>query len=377
MESIKQIQKAGPDSSVAQIGTIQIYGIDEKRVREICDEKLQYAIRDLTTEASNVAKQKVNEFITVLLGKLSGRKPDLSAFAEPSFQRELVKAQTFSATSDRKSDFEILSELLLARMNRQLKRKTKTGISRAMEVVTELDDDELLGITIVFLVLALSITPQFGSDIQAGLDKFEQIFAQFPLDELPSTTSWFENLNMLDAVIINPFGGFSKFTDVFENKLNGYVCVGIRRDSPEFEKANELLQKASLSELLLTSNEFLQGYYRLPIVAKADIKSLSLQKEIFDPKSGQTIQVITPITDHMLQTLSEIFALYSKDKKLLSEVKRNFEAKLSKYPSLCRVQKWFDAIPTSFRITKVGRALAYVNGKRYVPDLPELSLESD
>lgn len=375
MGNIKQVQKAGDGSSVAQIGMINNYGIDEKRVREICDEKIQYAIHDLTSEACTKATQKVYDFITLLLAKISERKMDLSAFAEPSFQRELIKAQTFSAVSDRKTDVEMLSELLLARMNGKLKRKTKTGISRAMEVVAELDDDELLGLTVVFLVLSISPTAQLGAESRLGLDAIERVFSKFPLDELPNVTAWIENLNILDAVIISPFGGFSKFHDILESKMSGYVCVGIGKDAPELLKAKSLLRTALLSDSVLCENEFLEGYYRLPVVNISDVRTLSLHKMFQDSSTGKIINIPVPMTEDVIRTLSDISALYNKDAKLMSEVKQKFEAKLKAYPTLYKVQQWFDNLKMSFNITKVGKALAYVNGKRYAPELPELSLE--
>ena len=377
MENIKQVQKAGTGAAVTQIGQIGIVncGIDEKRAREICDEKINEAIRDLTEEACNKAVQRVADFISVFLKKVSERQVDLSAFAEPSFQRELAKAQKFSAASDRENDIELLSDLLLERMNGKLKRKTKTGISRALEVVTEIDDDELLGLTIVFLVLSISPTSLFGSETRMGLDVLERIFVKLPLSSLPNTSSWVENLNILDAVIISPFWGGSKFADILEQRLNGYVCVGIGENTPEFETAKNILHAAKISESLLTKNEFLPGYFRLPVVNTSDFDSLSFHKKIINPKDGSTTIITVPTTKEMSHSLSEVSALYSRDGKLLSEVKQKFEAELVNYPSLSLVQKWFDTLTTSFTVTKVGAALAYVNGKRYAPELPMPPLE--
>ena len=374
MESIKQIQKAGSGAAVTQIGIVNC-GIDEKRAREICDEKINDAIRDLTEEACNKAVQRVYDFISVFLKKVSERQVDLSAFAEPSFQRELAKAQKFSAASDRENDFEMLSELLLERMNGKLKRKTKTGISRALEVVTEIDDDELLGLTIVYLGLSLSPASSLSETSHWGLGVLERVFAKFPLSDLSKTNSWVENLNMLDAIILNPFDRFSKFADLLATKLNGYVCVGIGEGTQEFEKAKQLLRNAGISESLLVKNEFLQGYYRLPVVNTSDFGSLSVEMAILNPENGTQTNTWVPIPTAMTQVMSEVFALYDKNAKLLFEVKKRFMDQLNSYPALSLVQKWFDSLNTSFSVTKVGKALAYVNGRRYAPELPMPPLE--
>ena len=141
MADLSQIQKAGTGASQLQVGVLNV-GIDEKRAREICDEKISDAIRDLTAEAFGVAKERVEDLVTMTLAKIQKQKVDMSSFSDPKFQREIAKAQSSAASSDRKSDIEMLAELLVARMDGKLQRKTHTGISRAEQAYQIAHKDE-------------------------------------------------------------------------------------------------------------------------------------------------------------------------------------------------------------------------------------------
>ncbi len=62
MADSSQVQKAGAGASQFQVGVLNV-GIDEKRVREICDEKIAYAIEDLTFDARGLAEERIVELV--------------------------------------------------------------------------------------------------------------------------------------------------------------------------------------------------------------------------------------------------------------------------------------------------------------------------
>lgn len=374
MADSSQVQKAGAGASQFQVGVLNV-GIDEKRAREICDEKISDAIRDLTGEAFGVAKARVEDLVTMTLAKIQKQKADMSSFADPKFQREIAKAQSSAASSDRKSDIEMLSELLVARMDGKLQRKTHTGISRAIEIVSDVDDDELLALTAVHAVGCYYPSSIKGHSIKEGLFALNRLYEQLKVSDLPQGEGWMENLNMLDAIIISPIGGFKKIVEYFEEKLDGYVCAGIGMASPEFNTAKQILKSAGLSENILVPHQALQGYVRLPVVRLPECSDLQLLKYVTNRTDGKPMPMISTPSLQEVQAMEKVVALYAKDASLLTKVKKAFEDEWAKFPALVEMQKWFDGLHKSFEITKVGMALAYVNAKRCAPDLPPLRLE--
>lgn len=374
MAEENMIQKAGLGSNQVMIGTV-VCGVDEKRVREICDEKIVLALKDLTKEAYDGAAVKGRAMSTVLLDKMRQQEIDYKAFGDPRFQRELVKAQVSAAVSERESDYDLLSELLLARMNGELKIKTKTGISRAIEIVADVDDDELLALTVAFVIFNYGVRREAGVDVNIALHILNDLFSSFDLDKLPKGSAWLENLEMLDTISLSPFSRFNNLIERFANSLDGVVCTGILGSSKQMEDVKTILSRIHINEDILLPNPLLPGYFRLPTYSLHDFSDVILFKKQFDETTGRIDSLQVKPTDEVMAGFSEITKLYETAPALKSKVRENFRKMWNGHSALSKVNAWLESQQTAFRITKVGRAIAYVNAKRIVPNLPTISLE--
>lgn len=93
-------QEAGDHSKQIQMkncNCILVKGIDEKRVREICDEKNLALIKELTEEARSIAEQRIKIFEDALISRIRCLENSLEAFIEPAFQFVLKEAQKTAA----------------------------------------------------------------------------------------------------------------------------------------------------------------------------------------------------------------------------------------------------------------------------------------
>ena len=99
----KQTQKAGDNSQQIQAQNIYITnGIEEKRAREIFQEMFAVARRDMTQEAYEIAKGRVEVFENMLIPKIEKIEGAINAFADPGFQFELTSAHKTAAASTKK-----------------------------------------------------------------------------------------------------------------------------------------------------------------------------------------------------------------------------------------------------------------------------------
>gem|GEM_PF-3800845 len=91
----KQSQKAGDNAQQIQTQTMVVHnhGIDEKRVREICQEKISQAIEVYTQDAEKTVRLRIAKLESVLMARLKAMEDDLEAFLDPSFQLLLVATQ--------------------------------------------------------------------------------------------------------------------------------------------------------------------------------------------------------------------------------------------------------------------------------------------
>lgn len=369
MDKLAQTQKGGDNAVQNQIGTQIVVGIDEKRVREICDEKIEYAIKDLSTGAIEVAKKRINAFTDSVLTKIKENSANLSSFADPSFQRDIIRAQMSAAESDRKADVDTLAELLMARMNGKLKRATKTGIRKAMEIVPELESDELEALSALFFYERCELDNIFGINSESYLTFLDKNLSLIIQIGLPQGDKWLKHLDILDAVTVNPIGAFVPVEEYCAQRANGLVCVGFKSDSQEHVKASEILHEYGLGEDCLVPNDFLPGFVRLPLVR---LKEFSFMQANIPYVPGIYTM---PQDAKYKEGLSKVISLYSKDSKLLNQVKAEFAKRFSQYGTLKKLKDWLANRKGCFELTSVGEALGYVNARRCIPGLPTIELE--
>lgn len=362
----KQSQKAGDNSQQMQVENIIVNGISEERVREICHEVADRAIADNTHEANDVATKKIERFVDLLLPRIQRIENDYQSFSDPAFQVLLRKAQLTAACTEREDDYKLLSELLVHRIENKSNIKKKASITKAVEIIDQIDDDSLCGLTLFHTMS--NFVPCAGIIIE-GLTLLDNSYKKLNPDCLPTDNSWIDNLSILGAATTIPFSELKKFEDFLSEVLDGYVCVGIKKDSPEYSIALEKLSLCKL-ERMIDNNELLDGYVRLLVACKSHIHTLHFfSNELID---GKMQKVERQLSDAQQQCLSDIFDMYSKDQNLKNNVLTTFKQFLNSFDSIKKVCTWWNSINPNVRLTSIGKVIAHANAKNIDNSLPDL-----
>lgn len=363
----KQLQKAGAHSQQFQVENL-IIGVDEKRVREIFDEKMLLAIHNFTQEAHNNAIARIGEFRDSLVPKIIALENGIAAFADPSFQFLLVEAQKSAASTERIADYDLLAELLVNRIKNGGNRKIRAGISRAVEIVEDISDDALIGLTVSHSVN--SFEPRSGN-IHDGLDILDDLFGKIICGELPTGQDWLDHLDVLDAIRISPFGKMNNIQAIYSVTLEGYVAVGIKKNSEEYFKAIEILKNVGINPMgTLMQHTLNPDYVRLEISQKLGIDDLNITKTLI---TGNGTQIVQPCSSLERGAIKSIYDLYSQDVTVKEQNIQKFMDEWDKRFNLKMLREWWDNIPSGFQITSVGRVLAHANAQRCDKDLPSLN----
>ncbi|OFY83675.1 MAG: hypothetical protein A3F72_12740 [Bacteroidetes bacterium RIFCSPLOWO2_12_FULL_35_15] len=364
----KQNQKAGDNSQQLQADKMIVHiGIDEKRAREIYQEMNLQVRRDYTQEALTIANSRVAEFENQLLPKMEAVDGALEAFADPSFQLLLVEAQKTAASTERPADYELLSELLIYRFQKGENRFTRAGISRAVEIVDEISDDALLGLTVFHSV---SYFFPVSGDIQQGLDVLDNLFGKLFYDKLPTGKEWLDHLDILDAVRINSLGGLKKIQQFYPEMLVGYIEIGIEKESENYQKAIELITSNRLPQNILVEHALNKNFSRLNLSNKNQIDSLTLQHQI--PINGNLVNVQAQLTEEQKNAIRAVYDLYKQDETVKQENIKVFMQEWDKRQNLKALREWWDSIGISIQLTSVGKVLAHSNAQRCDKSLPPL-----
>ena len=273
----------------------------------------------------------------------------------------LIEAQKAAARSERPVDYDLLSELLLHRVKNDSDREKRLGIKKAVEIVDSISDEALLGLTVFHAVSRFS--PESG-DLDAGLDRLDNLFNTLFYSDLPEGTHWIDHLDLLGAIRVNPIRKLMPLLDYYSNMLDGYVCVGILKGSENYFKAIDLFASIGVSKDFLVDNVLNPSYVRLNFPQQNSFESIN---KLIAPN------VMIPLSAKEIITLNNIVSLYNKDPQLLQNVKNSFSGKWKMRKSLNQLNNWWEKIPYAFTLTEMGIVLAHANAQRCDNSLPALN----
>ena len=360
MEDNKQIQRAGEGSQQIQAQTVIFNnGITEERARAIFKEMNEFALQEYTKDAYEIATNRINCFKNKLMPRILSIENALPMFADPAFQFQLKSAQRTAAASERQNDYDLLTELLVCHIQKGNDRKNRAGISKAVEIVDEIDNDALCALTVVHAIAQFRPVTGWVKD---GLELFNDLFSKILYEKLPSGDRWLDHLDVLGAIRIMQLGSLKPLDKYYVEKLEGYSCVGIEKTSENYKKAEEYLKNAALSTSILVDNECMKGDVRLPVVKITDIGQLQITNA-----DGSRL-----VNDAERKVLESIWELYDKDTEKLKEAHNNFMELWDSFKVLKKIHIWWDDIPYSFSISQVGTILAHTNAKRCDTNVPDL-----
>lgn len=130
METNKQTQSAGDNSTQMQavvINNTYVQGITPEQAHEIMRNIFEGERKRWTEEASRIVEERVGNLENKIMPKFMAYDQTLEFFSDPAFQIALGKAQVSAAASNRESDYELLSDLLLHRVEHRNDLKIVPG----------------------------------------------------------------------------------------------------------------------------------------------------------------------------------------------------------------------------------------------------------
>lgn len=359
MENSKQIQKAGDDAQQIQAESVTVNnGFSANDVANIFKALVPMSIQDYTKEAYRIAEERITCFENKLLPRIKEIETAIPMFADPVFQVQLKNAQRSAAISDREDDYELLTELIIAHVEKGANRKNRTGIQKATEIVGMIDNDALCALTVAYAIS--SFVPMQGT-AKEGFQNLNQLFTRLIYQKLPEGVDWIDHLDVLGAIRINAFGGMKKFSEYYTEALNGYACIGIKKQSDNYKRALDLLANINLNQRALIDNPFLEGYVCLPVHNKDGIQNI----ELINSNGTRTLE------KKELDVLYSIWDMYDTNNQLQDEVNKKFMDMWDSFEALKTVRIWWENISRGFSITSVGKVLAHTNAKRCDKGLPD------
>ena len=324
----------------------------------------------LKTACAELAVSKADERIKTFEDKLKDRIENLEervkvleSFADPSFQVSLMYAQKSAACSENETSIDILTELIISRVNKGDNVQNRIGINHAIEIIDQVDAESLCALTVLYAVENYIYTT---GDPIVGLKQLDKLYRSLIQQELPCFDKLrLDGLDILKIIRINITNNFIKFDEYFPSGVLGYSSAGIAKNSKEYSDAQEILKDTDVASVLV-DNVFMPGYARLNVVDEAQLDKILAIVDV----DGKQMHV--PIKADVSEALHAVWGLYTKDNKVNKTASAAFMEEVDSFPAIKRIHEWWDSFPFYFDITRTGGAIAYTNAKRIAPDLPEL-----
>lgn len=347
MSRESQAQRAGANASQIQIAGDYIvhHGLSEERAVELYRQNFKEMYAQYSEESRMVAQARVDELEERLIPLLAAHER-LDALADPAFQGVLRKAQFSAASTERTSDYELLGKLLADRIDKSPDRRARAGINRAVEVVDQLDDEALVGLTAYYVV---SSAIPGGANPLSATKNMETLFERLIGEEvLPSGAEWLDHLDILDLVRVDTVQQLRPFDDIWPQRVSFLVSPGLEEDSAEHADALGRFAEVGHVEMLV-KHEYKPGFVRVGMLGPGGA-SASLANLGYTTEQIAACNRIAKEYCHAEAVDPIALAAY------MSEV-RTF-----KYHKM--VADWWDSLPHPFSITAAGRAITHANLKQ-------------
>lgn len=356
-------QQAGDQSLLVKIDKVNINSdLIYKQCKDLIDEENKNAILNSRLVAENVASERLEQYENILLPKLV-KAELLSCFSDPTMQFLFRTSQKAAVCSDRRCDYEMLSEMLIHRVENKENFTISAAIEKAINEVNNISEEALMVLTVIYSIITY-IPNSF--DVKEGLSALDELYGKILENfALPTNFDWLNNLEVVNAIRIGNIGGSIRCEDYFIKKLNCYTVKGIKKGSNNYNKALKQLKENNLPTDILIENQLNSNYVMIPIKDKNSIDNICLRIE----KKGIVEKV--ELTIGQKEVLKQIMDLYE-----LGSFNLLLKRELSNYRNIKKIIDWWNSnlLKISFSLTTVGKVLACTNARRIDSTLPVLKI---
>ena len=328
----------------------------ESEKKEEVTRMFQLVIEQYMPSMLSVLTDRVSTLEQAFIRSTIQEDPQFQCLKNPAMHSLINDAVRAAADTSDEKDLELLGSLLSERSRREGNKRMCLGIKKAIEVAPYVSEEGLCGITIVYLLINAL---RYYSTLDRTLEYADKIFSRLPLESLPKNDAWVDEMQSYNAILSKP-GTFKKINDVLLIMFNSVVLVGIERGSDNYDEAKRLLQSINLDpERQFIDNPLFPNHVILNVLEE------NLDKAVIVKHQTQR-----PITEMELEVFKAIFKLYDGEENKLKQAGHMFVKKWNEVPSLKNITDWWSTFSSKlFELMPIGEALAYVNAKRYIPEL--------
>lgn len=370
-------QQTGDNSNAIQINNLEIHktGFTPNEIIDIYNKISEPLYKEWTQNAIQEIHNRLNSFQEKIIERLLKLENAQKAFSDPAFQFLLRDTQKVAGISGEEITYDLLVDLLEKKINEINKKNDNTLYKRAVEIIESIDID-LLSIITTYKLIFSRIPLSFN--YKKGIRDLANSFKQLHIDKIQLSNDIVDKLELLNLTRISSISNRTNLYGIIINNCDGYLALGIKKNSEEYLKALELLNSINFSNSILKENEFFPEYvkfsyssidcltdynkynYSFPeknFLCSPDISSNTLPNFI-------NIKYFNKIDQKELKTFQEIINLFSKDTNKINIIREYLIKEMKQYDIFNYVEKIWDLINCNSHFTMLGNFIFDISYKR-------------
>lgn len=251
-------QKIGNNSQAIQAqGNVHI-GLSYGEVKEIVYELFEKNFPQLVEEASDKAKENIDEYFKNLESNLKQKITEVNTdkFRDPNTQYLLNNSIIIAGRKGVNIDLNMLSEALIAGLRNNNSEMLNIVAEQALDAIPKITSNQIQVLTIVQYILYMKISGLYDF---AQTEPNNQIINIITKDVDESISSSIPYLASLGLIIYNQFRGVNpydairqQYNELFEGKNTDEVERIVKEKSPSMESMAEKYKSFNLRVMELT-----------------------------------------------------------------------------------------------------------------------------
>lgn len=339
-------QRAGPHSNQ----TVNI-GLTVAEAHQIINDRIKAEFEGLRQESVRQIADRLEVFGDRLVADLAkvGR---LDMIADPNLWTAIQAASREAAASETESDIDFLVDLLVERSKDPSDRRRRATIDAAIKVINSLDEESLLGITLLFVIY--TFRPSVLGGPRQHLVFKGRLLGKIARGGLPSGSEWLEHAIAIGAaqsvMALKPLEDF-QFDDFSWN-----LSPGIHEDDPEQSHALSLVSRVRKGGILSVGSPYIDDCMVTPWRNAEEVRGEALKNGI----TGSDLNLL-------VQEICRLWNIGEVD----PDARRQLFEDLDAHPQWPLLRTWVASLRPPITLTSIGKMVGLVNVRRLLPQFME------
>jgi len=343
-KNLKQEGAEGSTNLQGQVITIH-QGLSYSDVKEIAIDIFKSNFLELSENAANTARERVDELVEKFLGELQNRNPEaVQNMENPAMQYALFTAQKEYAKSGDKDLADVLVDILVDRAAVTEKNLKQIVLDESLDVVSKLTNNQMDTLSIGFL---LKYSKNNTLDNLEKLDNYLVTYLRPFVNDLSKENSLFQHLEYCGCASISI--GSSQIETLFRNNYKGLFSKGFTLEEYSTKIGADELYKKYITPCLHDKEKH-QIAFLDDVVLEETLK-----------KDNIPVDIITKFKSYFNQTTLQP-----------NEIKEYLKSRGDFMSTLFDV--WDNSSLKAITMTSVGIALAQANFRRKTGITLDLSI---